>query len=718
MPTNVGTAGLNFDYTVWTPGTRVELLNVPWDAMYRDVVWFDQGKLDEFLDSQAIAFFTLDSLTYCKPGSPVRVPLSFNSAWQFNYLRVRNPQQPGVNDPKRTYYYFINDVRYVNPNTTELVVQLDVWQTFIHKVEVVRAYVERGHMAIACQESFWDYGRKVLTQPEGFDLGSDYVTTDASAAMLCGTSANKNFAGAKMFDEAMVVICSTTMLTGDPGTVDNPTMRSAWGSTYEGLPNGCEIYMMKLADFEHFAFELSYAPWVGQGIISITLVPDFPKKGVGDPVNLLNKGNCTAWKLTSANRIPHQQRTVMADFRSKINIPARYAGLNKFKVYPYAAVELTTYTGNPLVLKPELVGGSDIEVTQMTHVVPPGPRISFYPFRYGAGQSGTFYGANSFEYGSYEIWSDYGAEFLDMTCGFFNLPQFSITNSGYLTYMASNAHQIAYQYSSADWSQQRALAGNQLSFDQASAGMNLANQMTSIGIGAANASTDIANMATGLHGAASVGSAMAGGLMSGGMAGAALSAAGTVANSAISINANTQQNAVNTGAMGARNNAQVSNMGYMRDTNKQFADWAARGDYANAIASVNAKVQDAKLIPPTTAGQMGGDAYVLSTIGWGVHAKVKQLQSGVMEVIGEYWLRYGYALNRWVFMPDKYMCMEKMTYWKCKEVYLRSSLCPEYYKGVIRGIFEKGVTIWSDPGDIGYLDTSLAFNKPLTGITL
>ena len=156
----------------------------------------------------------------------------------------------------------------------------------------------------------------------------------------------------------------------------------------------------------------------------------------------------------------------------------------------------------------------------------------------------------------------------------------------------------------------------------------------------------------------------------------------------------------------------------MRDTNKQFADWAARGDYANAIAGINAKVQDAKLIPPTTAGQMGGDAFLLSTIGWGVHAKIKQIQSGVMEVIGEYWLRYGYALNRWVFLPERYMCMEKMTYWKCKEIYIRSSLCPEYYKGVIRGIFEKGVTVWANPDDIGYLDTSLAINKPLTGITL
>src|SRR5690606_7456130 len=49
--------------------------------------------------------------------------------------------------------------------------------------------------------------------------------------------------------------------------------------------------------------------------------------------------------------------------------------------------------------------------------------------------------------------------------------------------------------------------------------------------------------------------------------------------------------------------------GYLRDSNKSLADWAARGDYANARAALDAKVQDAELIPHGVSGQFGGETY-------------------------------------------------------------------------------------------------------------
>jgi hypothetical protein len=60
--------------------------------------------------------------------------------------------------------------------------------------------------------------------------------------------------------------------------------------------------------------------------------------------------------------------------------------------------------------------------------------------------------------------------------------------------------------------------------------------------------------------------------------------------------------------------------------------------------------------------------------------------------------------------------MTKFTYWKLKETYITSSLCPEVYKQTIRGIFEKGVTVWVTPTDIGNID--IASNEPIAGITL
>jgi hypothetical protein len=152
------------------------------------------------------------------------------------------------------------------------------------------------------------------------------------------------------------------------------------------------------------------------------------------------------------------------------------------------------------------------------------------------------------------------------------------------------------------------------------------------------------------------------------------------------------------------------------DTNFAYAQFSAQGDYSNAIAGINAKVQDARLIQPTTAGQLGGDVFNLAMLKWGLFAKVKMLQYAVNVGIGEFWLRYGYAINRFGRMPSDFQVMEKFTYWKLRETYITSSSCPETYRQTIRGIFEKGVTVWANAADIGNID--MADNAPKTGITL
>ena len=154
----------------------------------------------------------------------------------------------------------------------------------------------------------------------------------------------------------------------------------------------------------------------------------------------------------------------------------------------------------------------------------------------------------------------------------------------------------------------------------------------------------------------------------------------------------------------------------MRDTNRDMAQFAAKGDYSNAIAGINAKVQDAKMLQPTTVGQVGGEAFTLLMSGWGLFAHVKTLSDAAAAQVGEYWLRYGYAVGRFAPIPQNFQVMSHFTYWKLTETYISSSVCPEAFKQAIRGIFEKGVTVWAKPKYIGTVDN--AVNKPIEGIYL
>ena len=57
--------------------------------------------------------------------------------------------------------------------------------------------------------------------------------------------------------------------------------------------------------------------------------------------------------------------------------------------------------------------------------------------------------------------------------------------------------------------------------------------------------------------------------------------------------------------------------------------------------------------------------------------------------------------------------MQNFTYWKLAETnLLPESNCPQNYRNTIRGIFEKGVTVWRNPDDINNLDIG---SNPIVG---
>ena len=149
--------------------------------------------------------------------------------------------------------------------------------------------------------------------------------------------------------------------------------------------------------------------------------------------------------------------------------------------------------------------------------------------------------------------------------------------------------------------------------------------------------------------------------------------------------------------------------------NRNLATAVASGDYTNAIAGINAKVQDTALMSPSVSGQMSGDVLLYVTNRYRLWRRFRQIMPAAMRDIGEFWLRYGYYVQRFLRPPSSWQCMEHFTFWKMHELYIRSSSCPEEFKMTIKGIFEKGVTVWNNPDDIGMID--YGDNEPLGGVT-
>lgn len=750
----------NFSWAEWTPNTTLKLCRVPWDASYRDVVRFVSR------ETQEEWFEQLDGVE-CRPATmhifntPARVELPFNEASNWNYLVAYN-DYPDLESP-RAWYYYIQHVEYVNAHCTQLTLMLDVWQSFQHDITFGSCYVTRGHIGIANENQWDDWGRTYLTLPEGLDTGSELTVQHHAFEQLYDITVASN--GRRQVNFSVLIV-STVNLETDGGTASNPSLNTSTGSFQQNQPNGTTQYLFtKVDDFINFMFNVSQKPWQAQGIIAIYALPAATQGWFDtDEWHRVSLSGVNAWKSTLSYLDTPATTGVAAltvsNFRNFFSIPDRYKHLKKFLTFPYTCLEVTLYNGSTLILRPELVDSDTLTMWRLTNFAPPSLRMTFYPKNYGNDGDFTEW-STGVEGSGVEIG---GGEFLDVSISASNFPQFCGVNNNALLSLANQAHSIAWSYDNADWSQAKSRLGVNQSTQAAQLSTEYASEANQLNIGNRNATNAIAanslnkslaisqagniasaglqtsqnNLNALVSGVQSLGSAGVG-LASGNILGAAGSLLGGVtgmastaianrgvnesaeiannmaaANTANSLSTNTamtaQANSYGTASTNLSNRQTMA----MANLNASYAMKAISGDYNTAIAGLNAKVQDTKLTAPSTIANMGGDAFNHALAMVGLTVKWKAIQKGAMTAIGEYWLRYGYFVQRFITPPASLECMTKFTYWQMQEAYIRGAL-PEEYRLTIKGLFERGVTVWDKPEYIGVTDW--ADNEPLPGIS-
>jgi hypothetical protein len=689
--------GFEFSYSSWNSETRLTLVNVPWNSDYRDIVRFSsQSQLDGWINRQPNLMLPNASLQKFQQDVTIDTPL--NRAMKYNYLRADNG--PGaVGDDKRTYYYFINDIDFVAGNTTRLSLQLDVWQTFGYEVMFGNSYIERGHIGIANANAFNNYGRDFLTTPEGLDIGGDYRIVHIESEQIINPDAGLG----DVDNDFDILVCSTLNLAADPGTVDDPSIRSATGAVFNKIPSGANFYLFKSAqNFLTFMQAFSPKPWVTQSIISITVIPSMtrynPEYNYG--ANLGSGGVEFYDASNSPSELFELNNGLSGAWRAQPWIAsvlgAKYAGLLKFLTFPYMMIELTAWNGSPVVLRPELWNDNDATIRESVALMPPGQRIALIPRAYNKDSAtGTMSGY------------DDGGEHLDSAKFIDSFVQVPVVNNMAIAFLASNKNGLAFSRQNASWEQQKALMGAQAGVDVAGA------QIRNTGVqNAAQNTADTENAALGAltNQQNSQWSAIAG--MTNPLS--ALGGGADIHNAINSGNASIQQtqNMIQGRSAGALSD--IKTQASIRDTNAEYARSAAKGDYQNSIAGIQARIQDAQLTQPSTSGQFGGDAFNLVNGQFGYSLRWKMLDKASLQRIGNYWLRYGYAVDMFAPIPADFQCMSKFTYWKLKETYISQGAFPEKFKQTIRGIFENGVTVWRQPEYIGHFDD----NTPMGSVTL
>lgn len=132
----------------FNPSSTLWLCKVDFDITYKDVRWFSDREHQQAYFSGKVVKTLSEYLTVRKtlPGggmvSSVKVGLNIDTvrAFGINYMYYQN-----ANHGNRIFYAFVLQVIYINDNTTELVFETDVYQTWMLDCEFRPSLVVREH---------------------------------------------------------------------------------------------------------------------------------------------------------------------------------------------------------------------------------------------------------------------------------------------------------------------------------------------------------------------------------------------------------------------------------------------------------------------------------------------------------------------------------------------------------------------------------------------
>ena len=251
-----------------TPQSTIYLCsNVPLNNRYDHTLYFgSQSAQSSYFNSKVAR--TLTKYTYLRKSWKLKVDATMEQARVWSYLFFKNTSTGKV------YYYFINQIEYINDNTVELSLEIDVMQTYMFDWTLRPCYVEREHS----YNDTWgentideglDVGEIITNRRETIDLSSDLVVMIAASIDI-----NKYYLSEetdKIVGSLYDNIYGGFQLTATPHSSEGYPQR--WKNLSEllnKLNSGGKLdtiftmweYPAKLVNTDYGAYEFCVAPYV------------------------------------------------------------------------------------------------------------------------------------------------------------------------------------------------------------------------------------------------------------------------------------------------------------------------------------------------------------------------------------------------------------------------------------------------------------------------
>lgn len=224
-----------------TPTSTIKICSgVMLDKTYQNTIWFNSpSNQKEYFEGKVVKTFS--SYSYLRKQWNIDVQATPEQAQSWTYLFFKNSANA------KTYYYFINDVEYINESCVRLHLELDVMQTYAFDYTLARSFVDREHTA------FDNIGDNLLD--EGLDLG-DYVVQNEQNVPL---------------SELCILILSSI----NPETTTENTTVVKLASMFDNIFSGLGVYAVDVSDYQALGNKLHNLDSWGKSdaIVSMWMYP-------------------------------------------------------------------------------------------------------------------------------------------------------------------------------------------------------------------------------------------------------------------------------------------------------------------------------------------------------------------------------------------------------------------------------------------------------------
>lgn len=235
------------------PDTQFYICRVPWDNTYKHVRLYDDSDSQE-ADIKLLSITRVDyhQYTYIRWNNTIRVGDVEPEHLQYaNYVMYRN----GNSTDARWVYAFIVECNYLNDKVAELVIETDVWQTYMFDVDfTIPQFIVRQHTRNDDFYSNYEAEPDFPGQLWEYNSVSEIDQSDET----------------DMFTPSMVVIATSADVEYYQGATGNEVRKvDLAGGIYNGIPSGLAYY----------AFHVDTPEWT-----AMQMVRDLNRAGAGDAI--------------------------------------------------------------------------------------------------------------------------------------------------------------------------------------------------------------------------------------------------------------------------------------------------------------------------------------------------------------------------------------------------------------------------------------------------